>query len=75
MTSVMTPDPDWVVPTTSTRVKDGVWALSPIQDMKPGEYGIFASGSGCELYDFGIDYPPGHKSRVFNPKTLEWENE
>jgi hypothetical protein len=63
VSSVMIPDSDWTIPFTSTERGEGLWELSPKEPLKPGEYGIFASGmsagapvgAGGVLYDFGVD--------------------
>ena len=63
VSSVMVPDSDWTIPFTSKERGDGLWELTMKEPLKPGEYGIFASGmssgapvgAGGVLYDFGID--------------------
>ena len=54
--SITAPDKDWVVKTTLKEEQHGVWRLSPVRDLAPGEYGLFELGlPQLEMYDFGID--------------------
>jgi hypothetical protein len=65
MSSIQTPDQDWVIPVTTKEVQPEVWEFTPQKPLKPGEYGLFASlaagvtpgGIGGQLFDFGVDAP------------------
>ncbi len=65
VSSISTPDQDWVVPSSTKEVQPGVWEFRPLKPLKPGEYGVFATlatgtmpgGMGGQLYDFGVDKP------------------
>ena len=46
------PDKDWTVPFEGTQGDSGQWTLTPVNDLKAGEYGIYLGG---QLYDFGVD--------------------
>ena len=62
VSNIMTPDQDWVIPSTVKEVSPEIWEFKPL---KVGEYGIFATlttasgpgGMGGELFDFGVDKP------------------
>ena len=57
------PDTEWAVPFTVQRESEDVWTITPTQDLKAGEYGLFvptvANGTqvpaNAQLYGFGID--------------------
>lgn len=51
------PDGDTMIKCDIQEDKPGVWRLTPLKDLKPGEYGIYV-GKGESigtLFDFGID--------------------
>ncbi len=51
------PDSDMMVDYDATEEKPGVWRLTPRNELKPGEYGVYV-GKGentATLYDFGVD--------------------
>lgn len=54
--SINAPDKDWVVKTTLKEEKPGIWRLSPVSNLKPGEYGLLEIGlPQIQMYDFGVD--------------------
>jgi hypothetical protein len=62
ISSMTSPDQDWVIACTTKEVKPGVWEFTPNAPLETGEYGLFASiqgggrgVGGGELFDFGID--------------------
>jgi hypothetical protein len=62
VSSMTSPDQDWVIACRTKEVKPGIWEFAPNAPLEPGEYGIFASiqgggrgVGGGELFDFGID--------------------
>ena len=51
------PDGDFRIKCEKTEEKPGLWRLTPIKDLKPGEYGVYV-GKGEQtgvVYDFGVD--------------------
>jgi hypothetical protein len=51
------PDSDTVIKCDVQQESPGVWKLTPLKDLKPGEYGIYV-GKGESigtLFDFGVD--------------------
>ena len=48
------PDSDWVIPTTHTEIRPGIWEIKPNKALKRGEYGIYVVGP-AKLFDFGVD--------------------
>jgi hypothetical protein len=48
------PDSDWTFECEIKNEQPGVWRLTPKEELKVGEYGIWASPVG-DLFDFGID--------------------
>lgn len=55
------PDPDWAVNVQVLEESPGIWRFTPMQDLRPGEYGIWAFPYG-ELYDFAVDPPKKKKA-------------
>ena len=61
------PESGSIVKSEATEEKPGVWRLTPLKDLKPGEYGLFsgqtalfdgilgATQGQAILFDFGID--------------------
>ena len=52
--SIGSPDKDWTINDDVKEEKPGVWRLTPKQDLKPGEYGLWVGPQG-EMYDFAVD--------------------
>ena len=51
------PDDDFRIKCEKAEEKAGLWRLTPIKDLKPGEYGVYI-GKGEQsgvVYDFGVD--------------------
>jgi hypothetical protein len=51
------PDGDFRIKCDKVEEKPGLWRLTPIKDLKPGEYGVYI-GKGEQsgiVYDFGVD--------------------
>jgi hypothetical protein len=48
------PDSDWTFECEVKNEQPGVWRLTPKEELKVGEYGLWASPVG-DLFDFGID--------------------
>ncbi len=62
VSSVTSPDQDWVIPSTVKLIRPGIWEFTPNKELFPGEYGLFATlqagnigAGGGELFDFGVD--------------------
>lgn len=63
ITGMSAPDADWTVPVTIARESDDVWAVTPLQDLAAGEYGVFVptvvagvqAAGNAQLYGFGVD--------------------
>lgn len=58
------PDEDWTIPFEAAEIKPGLWKLTPVKDLAPGEYGWFSGMAAAyatkgspagELFDFGVD--------------------
>jgi hypothetical protein len=50
----LAPDKDWTVDVTSRAESAGVWIVTPVRDLQPGEYGLWdIDGGGVAL--FGVD--------------------
>jgi hypothetical protein len=56
------PEKGSVVKCEMVEEKPGLWALTPLKDLKPGEYGAFSGQVGpfgspgqAVLYGFGVD--------------------
>jgi len=51
------PDGDMIVKCDVQEEKPGVYRLTPLKDLKPGEYGIYLGKGEAigTLFDFGID--------------------
>lgn len=52
--SIGSPDKDWTITDDVVEEKPGVWRLTPKQDLKPGEYGLWVGPQG-EMYDFAVE--------------------
>lgn len=52
--SIGSPDKDWTIEDEVMEEKPGVWRLTPKQNLKPGEYGLWVGPQG-EMYDFAVD--------------------
>lgn len=52
--SLGSPDKDWTIDDEVKEEKPGVWRLTPKQDLKPGEYGLWVGPQG-EMFDFAVD--------------------
>jgi hypothetical protein len=53
----MAPEPGSVVKCDAVQAQQGVWRLTPVKDLSPGEYGVFTGKGGGQglLFDFGVD--------------------
>lgn len=47
------PDPDWTLPYIAKENPEGVWHITPANDLPAGEYGLYYKGG---LWAFGVDY-------------------
>jgi hypothetical protein len=52
-TSKYIPESNCVVPFTSKAVRPGLFRLSPVKPLEPGEYGVF--NGHISVFDFGVD--------------------
>jgi hypothetical protein len=53
----MDPDSDWTFPFSTKLEGDGRWSVSPLNNLEPGEYGLYDAENGA-LSAFGIDKAP-----------------
>ncbi len=52
LSGTLAPDEDWTVPTTAAKTEEGLWTISAVEEVEPGEYGIFKVG---QMGVFGSD--------------------
>jgi len=52
LSGTLAPDEDWTVPATAAKTEEGLWTISAVEEVGPGEYGIFKVG---QMGVFGSD--------------------